>query len=204
MDGNVISWYANDIPKPDGSRIEVRHSERAATGRITQSQITRRWESGRSIGYVRFWWNRYGDVILTLDNPNRRVLWDFRREKVTKQVNSGMAGICVRWCNGLHRNFQYHRRGVFTGLSVNIFLTLTGFANKLDIIPYADNEQPLEGRAARVEALIRELRYWQWRKAARRFIPWFRRFKPKQRETVIEDLSSRLLPDLARLIARLP
>lgn len=190
--------------RPDGSYIEVVHW--IAKGKIYQSKITKRWESGTEIAYGRAWKtpNLVGEhsswLELTRSNGSD-VWWSIQRDEVVRDISSGGASTWTTWkrdnrCSG---NIRYYRTDGINDLNVTI---AQGYRNKL--LVEDDYESTIEDKATRIKCIVRELRFWNWRRAARRFIPWFRRFKPKQREIVIEDLSDRLLPDLARLIARLP
>jgi hypothetical protein len=198
-DAHGITLRAQTAPKADGSWIEVTIIPRSLW---TKFSIIRRWREGKIWCYVRERGN--GVARFHLKVGSGETTWEF-----LKYPDNGVhirhrlddAGIVAntRWEfeDSSRQPWSYYTRE--DDVSINC-------CDPNDDIYWAlhHGSRFLTTREERVQMLVNELRFWNWRRAARRFIPWFRRFKPKQREIVIEDLSDRLLPDLARLIARLP
>ncbi len=168
--------------RPDGSYIEVIHW--INKGKIYQSDITKRWGSGQELLYGRAW--KTPDLVgehsswLQLTRANRSdVWWSIEQNEVIRHISSGRASTWVYWKHGgrCSDNIRYYRRDIHHDLRVTI---AQGYRNKL--LVEDDYESTVEDKATRIKCIVRELRFWNWRKAARKFVHWHRAKKSSEKD----------------------
>ena len=191
VDGHRITWRAKTTPKPDGSWLEVIHTARLEYTDLSGSQIILH-RGANCMHYIRDW-TRYGDVKLIpfwRGSPNHHLRWTLGiapSEGVDAWywILSARAQIRVHWDYATNK------------------ITRAEYARNAFGVMFLPNARAATHRESRIQGLVKEIRFWNWRRQARKFIPWFRQFKPRQRQEVITRINDWVLPEIVPLITRL-